>query len=112
MTYYCAADGTGPTPAIDWPAMYATACVADAAATTDPEQPVTTAADAVNAQRLGTASHVVRNGNPPRTYAQARPVGAVDLGDSTDEHGGRLASIGGEQLRCPECLAPVRAVES
>lgn len=111
-TFYCSEDGTGPTPPIDWQALYAQAQATDDAATTDPESPVTTATDDVNAQRVATASHLVRNGNPPRTYTRPRPsLAHVDLADQVDEHGGRLASVDGEQLRCPECLAPVRAVE-
>lgn len=107
MTFYCTADGTGPQPPRDWTADAAAAQQADG---NDESAP---AMAAINAERIATVSHVVRNGRQPRTLADARPsLNVIDLGDSTDEHGGRLASVAGEQLRCPECLAPVRAVES
>ena len=49
---YCPADGAGPRPLVDWPALYAGA---DDAAT-----------DALNSQRIAEPGHVARNGNPPR----------------------------------------------
>jgi hypothetical protein len=105
MTYYCTADGTGPHTPVDWPTLVATAQATDEASGD------TAAMDVLGAYRVSIASHVVRNGNPPRTYTRTRPsLTHVDLGDQVDEHGGRLASVDGEQLRCPECLAPVRAV--
>lgn len=99
-TFYCTADEAGPQPPRDWLTETAEAQAAGEAAL-----------EALGAERIAIASHVVRNGRPPRTFTNARPdLSAVDLGDSTDEHGGRLASVAGEQLRCPECLAPVRMV--
>lgn len=88
MTFYCTADGAGPRDCPDWSTL------SDEA-------------------RLAEPGHVARNGNPPRSLDLPRvDLTFVDLGDSVDEFGGRLASVNGVQLRCPECLAPVRAVES
>lgn len=94
LRFYCTADGAGPRPCPDW------SQVEDETA------------------RQNEPGHVARSGWGPRTYdLHPRDVVAlpVDLGESVDEHGGRLASVtvGGvlTQLRCPECLAAVRAVE-
>lgn len=50
-TLYCSADGAGPRPLIDWPALYA--------------EVDEVAQDALNGLRITESGHVVRNGNPP-----------------------------------------------
>lgn len=69
--------------------------------------------EAADAERLATISHVVRNGNAPRIGAPGAHVAAdltqpLTVASEPDQHGGTLVTQGGELLRCPECLAPVR----
>lgn len=105
MTFYCTADGTGPLPPRSW------------IGATDEEQ------EALNAERIATASHFVRNANGPRTFTESPESVAlylangasVDVG-SPDEHGGGVASLVRADgsligaLLCPECGAQARAV--
>lgn len=91
-TLYCSADGAGPRPAIDWPALYAS----------------TEDHDALNAQRIAEPGHVARNGNPPRTAARVVPE-SFELVGPEDAFGGCFTA---PALLCPECGAPVRCVVS
>ena len=105
---YCSADGAGPRPCPDWRALASAAQATDAAATTDPDAPVTSAVDALNAQRIAEPGHVARNGNPPRTAAREVPE-TFDLVGPEDAFGGCFTA---PALLCPECGAPVRCVVS
>lgn len=119
MRFYCSSDAAGPTSPIDWKARQEQVSAL-------PPDAIEAAQDALNAERVGTASHVVRNGNGPRTaglssrevaelLASARA--SVSASGATDEHGGAVAilvydalPLGMTSLLCPECPAPVRAV--
>lgn len=114
MIFYCSADGQGPKPPIDWRARWL-----EIEARGDDPFADTTRADCL--------SHVVRNGNPPCTFdlapeevaAALAAGGSVELGTQLDEHGGASAvlvhpalPLGSSSLLCPECRAPVRAVDA
>ncbi len=130
MTFYCTADGTAPTEPIDWKTRQATV---DAVLRQPDKTPETLTAekeaaqDTLDAERRALASHFIRNGNGPRTLdlsasdvAEALTRGAVSIvvGDSLDRDGGGVASLVlkdgsmGGTLRCPECLALARAVDT
>jgi hypothetical protein len=118
--FYCTADNAGPAPTIDWSARQASI---QALAEDEREAAQT----ALHAERIACPSHLVRNGNGPRLLDHSSDLVAdglaagtthVEIGDSRDEHGGGLASLALPDgtflgsLRCPECLAPLRARDS
>lgn len=119
MTFYCSADGAGPMPPVDWAARQrvVSAIPDDGDGDTHTRD---AAQDALNAERRAVASHIVRNGNHPRTTMLASGVvarlvrdGRLDVvlaSDGTASVTGAPVGVGAV-LRCPECLAPVRAVE-
>lgn len=105
MRFYCEADGMGPRARPDWTALL------DALGE-----------DAAAAKREMEPGHLARNGWGPRTRA-LHPIDVVPflsnvvLEGDADSFGGRIALVKGvgvlgvDRLLCPECLAPVRAVE-
>lgn len=128
MTFYCSADSTGPLPSIDWRARQADVSAIPEDGIGEDGFPITTtrdaAQDALNAERIGTASHFARNGNGPRTVTESPASVALYLASgarvavgSPDEHGGGVASLVRADgsligvLRCPECGEPARAVD-
>lgn len=128
MNFYCTADGVGPLPWVNWWQRQADVSAIPLDGFDAEGNEVTTTRDvaqsALNAERLAIRSHVIANGNGPRTHALSPDeveslVGAgkanLVIGDAQDEHGGGLASIVRPDgviigvLRCPVCSAPVRA---
>jgi hypothetical protein len=110
MRFYC--DGQAPTLEPDWRARQS-----EVAAVEDDGDRATAQA-ALDAERLAVASHLARNGNGPRVLLAggshaAALLDGVTLDGEPDEHGGRYAlDREARPLLCPECLSPVRAVES
>lgn len=109
MRFYCSEDGQGPRERPDWTRLYVEA---------GPD-----GVGAVDALREAEKGHLARSGWGPRTRT-LHPLAVVPflhdvvLEGDADSFGGKVAlvrgvgALGVDRLLCPECLAPVRAVES
>lgn len=130
MVFYCTADGIGPLPSINWwERQAAVNAIPPDGVDADGNEIMTSrdsAQSALNAERVAVKSHIVAVGYGPRTHdlsphmveqMLATGEAVLVIGDTQDEHGGGLASIVRPDgviigvLRCPACLAPVRAKE-
>lgn len=123
LRFYCSSDSTGPVPGIDWRARQAVVSAIPDDGVDGEGTPITTTRDAaqavLDAERLAVQSHLVRNGNGPRTADISPPdlaarVGAgahlVFVGPEDEHHGHAVQLDDGTPLLCPECLSPVHAI--